>query len=230
MKYKIPLLLISLLLLTVLCFYLKRKYNQHLWQKTITSTEHKLQLGSFIFSKVWRADGGSQWYKTSYSVFKVIRIKGDFVRVEAVNKLYLTTNLLEEPFLSPSDEYENLKKNIANITVTGILREDLYKQGGGAFVLTKDLKEKYPGLNHSRYYYEDMPDTEKIALMPKNKIDEIENWMGITYSAAHIVNDGKLVPYTLTNDFGDYKKDNKTPFLAPDYGTDIDLIVNKKQQ
>ncbi|MGU3375020.1 hypothetical protein [Chryseobacterium sp. M5A1_1a] len=225
MKYKKRLILIGLLALFGLFFFMKKQYHQFLWSRAVNTPEHKLQVGSFIFSKKMLPDGGSQWYKMNYYIFKVVRIKGDFVRVAAVDQLYTSNNELSaDSGLSQPEEYENLKKNMAHITVTGILTEDLYMRGG-EYILTEDLKEKYPGLHKSRYYYEEMSGKQKNMPIPKHKINDIENWLGITYSLEHIVKNGELVPYTLTDDFDNY---SIIPHLAPNYSIDIEIINNSQ--
>jgi hypothetical protein len=55
-----------------------------MWKKAINSPEHKLQLGSFIFSKQ-RGSNGSQSIENKYFIFKVIEVNGDYVRL-SVNK------------------------------------------------------------------------------------------------------------------------------------------------
>jgi len=44
-------LIISLLALISIYAFKQMIYNPHIWKQTINSPEHKLQMGSFIFSK-----------------------------------------------------------------------------------------------------------------------------------------------------------------------------------
>ncbi|MCT2562119.1 hypothetical protein [Chryseobacterium herbae] len=225
MKYKKTVILTSLLVLIGLFFVLKKQYNQYVWRKTIVTPEHKLKVGSIIFSKELRVDGGSQWYKMNYSLFKVIRIKGDFVRIAPIDKLYTSRDLSADNDLPPAAEYEYMKNNIGRTIVTGILREDLYANGAPPFILTADLKKKYPSLFKSRYYYEELSEKDKNTSIPKNKITDIENWLGLTYSVKQIVEHGVLVPYTLTDNFENY---SLLPYLADGYDIKIDLIINSR--
>jgi hypothetical protein len=67
MKHKIVLIFIGLIVFSGLFFFLKGKYNQYIWRKSMVTLEHRLQVGSFIFCKKLESNG-SQWYSTRYYI------------------------------------------------------------------------------------------------------------------------------------------------------------------
>ncbi len=147
-------LLISVIV--VIAFYvLKEKvYKPFMWKKALNTKEHQLQLGSFIFSKQ-RGSNGSQSSTTYYFVFKVIEIKGDYVRLSVIRRLSQKGQISQGDFSTTSADYKSLKQNIKKLLITPILSEDLYKGDGPRYSLNDYLLEKYPDLKKSRYYYED---------------------------------------------------------------------------
>ena len=210
-------LLISVIV--VIAFYvLKEKvYKPYMWKKSQNTKEHQLQLGSFIFSKETGING-SQSYQKYYFVFKVIEINGDYVRLSVIRQLSEKDNLKESDFSTTSDQYKSLKQNIKSLTITPILFDDLYKGDGPRFTLNEYLLNKYPVLKKSRYYYEDIPEESKNKPMPENPND-LEMYFSMVYSKKEIIENGKLVPWTMTNSF------NGKPLLS-NYSKNIDLIIN----
>lgn len=210
-------LLISVIV--VIAFYvLKEKvYKPYMWKKSLNTKEHQLQLGSFIFSKETGING-SQSYQKYYFVFKVIEINGDYVRLSVIRQLSEKDNLKESDFSTTSEQYKSLKQNIKSLTITPILFDDLYKGDGPRFTLNEYLLNKYPVLKKSRYYYEDIPEESKNKPMPENPND-LEMYFSMVYSKKEIIENGKLVPWTMTNSF------NGKPLLS-NYSKNIDLIIN----
>lgn len=211
--------IILISVIVVIAFYvLKEKvYKPYMWKKAINTKEHQLQLGSFIFSKETGING-SQSYQKYYFVFKVTEINGDYVRLSVIRQLSQKDNLKESDFSTTSDQYKSLKQNIKNLTITPVLSEDLYKGDGQRFTLNQYLLNKYPVLKQSAYYYEDIPEESKNKPMPENP-NELEMYFSLVYSKKEIIENRKLVPWTMTNSF------NGKPSLSQ-YSKNIDLIVN----
>lgn len=211
--------IILISVIVVIAFYvLKEKvYKPYMWKKAINTKEHQLQLGSFIFSKETGING-SQSYQKYYFVFKVTEINGDYVRLSVIRQLSQKDNLKESDFSTTSDQYKSLKENIKNLTITPVLSEDLYKGDGQRFTLNQYLLNKYPVLKQSAYYYEDIPEESKNKPMPENPND-LEMYFSLVYSKKEIIENRKLVPWTMTNSF------NGKPSLSQ-YSKNIDLIVN----
>ncbi|MFG4004056.1 hypothetical protein [Flavobacterium aquidurense] len=211
--------IILISVIVVIAFYvLKEKvYKPYMWKKAINTKEHQLQLGSFIFSKE-TCINGSQSYQKYYFVFKVTEINGDYVRLSVIRQLSQKDNLKESDFSTTSDQYKSLKQNIKNLTITPVLSEDLYKGDGQRFTLNQYLLNKYPVLKQSAYYYEDIPEESKNKPMPENPND-LEMYFSLVYSKKEIIENRKLVPWTMTNSF------NGKPSLSQ-YSKNIDLIVN----
>ncbi|MFH6959807.1 hypothetical protein ACHRV1_20600 [Flavobacterium aquidurense] len=211
--------IILISVIVVIAFYvLKEKvYKPYMWKKAINTKEHQLQLGSFIFSKETGING-SQSYQKYYFVFKVTEINGDYVRLSVIRQLSQKDNLKESDFSTTSDQYKSLKQNIKNLTITPVLSEDLYKGDGQRFTLNQYLLNKYPVLKQSAYYYEDIPEESKNKPMPENPND-LEMYFSLVYSKKEIIENRKLVPWTMTNSF------NGKPSLSQ-YSKNIDLIVN----
>ncbi|OXA70813.1 hypothetical protein B0A67_14405 [Flavobacterium aquidurense] len=211
--------IILISVIVVIAFYvLKEKvYKPYMWKKAINTKEHELQLGSFIFSKETGING-SQGYQKYYFVFKVTEINGDYVRLSVIRQLSQKDNLKESDFSTTSDQYKSLKQNIKNLTITPVLSEDLYKGDGQRFTLNQYLLNKYPVLKQSAYYYEDIPEESKNKPMRENPND-LEMYFSLVYSKKEIIENRKLVPWTMTNSF------NGKPSLSQ-YSKNIDLIVN----
>lgn len=209
-------ILISLLIIAV--FYVLKQfvYKPYAWKKAINSLEHKLQLGSFIFSKE-RGSNGSQSMQNYYFAFKVIEINGDLVRLSVIRKLSDKNNLLQSDFSTTKEAYKNLKQNIQNLTITGIPTEDLYKIDGATYTINDYLISKYPDLKKSRYYYQDIPATKKNTTVPTNP-DDLITYYDLVYSKEEIIKNGRLAPYSMVN--------RTKGEVDTGYSKDIDLIVN----
>lgn len=198
-------LLISVILIIVLYAFKQLVYNPYKWKKSINTPEHKLQLGSFIFSRQ-RGSNGSQSMQTNYFIFKVIEINGDFVRLSVIRQLSEKDKLKQSDFSTTKHAYNDLKDNIQKITITPISLEDLYKEGT-SFTINNYLLNKYPSLKQSRYYY------EEVKLSPNSR-----EYFSLVYSKEEIIKNGKLVPWILNN--------SDTPELAERLSQNIDLILN----
>ncbi|MFC4479146.1 hypothetical protein [Flavobacterium chungangensis] len=205
----------GVVLVFILYAFKKLVYDSYQWKKAINSPEHKLQLGSFIFSKQ-SGSNGSQSMEHKYFIFKVIEINGDYVRLSVVRQLSQKDKLLQSDFSTTKEAYKDLKQNIGNLKITGILKEDLYK-AGPSYTLNNFLLEKYPSLMQSRYYFEEIPENKKHLPIPVD-YNELQEYFSLVYSKNEIINKGKLVPWVLNN--------NTTPELADRLSKNIDLILN----
>jgi hypothetical protein len=199
----------------ILYAFKKLVYDSYQWKKAINSPEHKLQLGSFIFSKQ-SGSNGSQSMERKYFIFKVIEINGDYVKLSVVRQLSQKDKLLQSDFSTTKEAYKDLKQNIGGIKITGILKEDLYK-AGPSYTLNDFLLEKYPSLLQSRYYFEEILEDKKHLPIPVD-YNELQEYFSLVYSKNEIINKGKLVPWVLNN--------NTTPELAERLSQNIDLIIN----
>jgi len=198
-------LLVSLLIIIILYAFKQLVYNPYKWKKAINTPEHKLQLGSFIFSRE-RGSNGSQSMQTNYFIFKVIEINGDFVRLSVIRQLSEKDHIKQSNFSTTKQAYSDLKNNIQKITITPILSPDLYKEGA-SYTLNDYLLGKYPSLKKSRYYYED------VKAAPNSP-----EYFSLVYSKQEIINKGKLVPWLLRN--------SDKPELVSNLSKNIDLILN----
>lgn len=205
----------GVVLVFILYAFKKLVYDSYQWKKAINSPEHKLQLGSFIFSKQ-SGSNGSQSMELKYFIFRVIEINGDYVRLSVVRQLSQKNKLLQSDFSTTKEAYKDLKQNIGNIKITGILKEDLYK-AGPSYTLNDFLLEKYPSLLQSRYYFEEIPENKKHLPIPVD-YNELQEYFSLVYSKNEIINKGKLVPWVLNN--------NTIPELAERLSQNIDLILN----
>ena len=217
---------ISTLALLTVFLILKNQYQQFVWQKNITTAEHRLQLGSYIFTKSYESTG-SQSSKMSYYVFKVTHLDGDFVKLAVVRRLSLKDIIKEDDFSINEEQYEAFKTTIINTTVTGILAADLYK-GDRNFELNEYLIKKYPILQKSRWYYEDIDSALKKPVPVEAdglRSEEFRNYISLVYSKEKIIKDAQLWPYLLE----DYYR-SEPPKLYPSsgYAKDIELIINKR--
>ncbi|MGE8344086.1 hypothetical protein BSF41_01090 [Flavobacterium sp. ACN2] len=199
----------------ILYAFKKLVYDSYQWKKAINSPEHKLQLGSFIFSKQ-SGSNGSQSMEHKYFIFRVIEINGDYVRLSVVRQLSQKDKLLQSDFSTTKEAYKDLKQNIGNIKITGILKDDLYK-AGPSYTLNDFLLEKYPSLLQSTYYFEEITENKKHGPIPVD-YNELQEYFSLVYSKNEIINKGKLVPWVLNN--------NTTPELAERLSQNIDLILN----
>jgi len=208
-------ILITIALIIIIYAFKQLVYKPYIWKKAMNSPEQKLQLGSFIFSRQ-RGSNGSQSYQTNYFIFKVTEINKDYVRLSVVRQLSEKDKLKSSNFSTTRQSYKDLKKNIKTITITGILKQDLYKEGA-SYTLNDYLLSKYPSLRKSRYYYEDIPLNKKNTALPADAY-ELQDYFNLLYSREEIIAKGKLVPWRLN--------DNNIPELSSRLSEDIDLILN----
>ncbi|WP_309608989.1 hypothetical protein [Flavobacterium sp.] len=87
---------IGILILTIFILY-KLVYKPFTRQKLMTTKEHKLQVGSYIFSVNEISNGDTFTRSNYYFVHIVTEIKGDYVRLAAVQK-----------FVNPEDQINSL--------------------------------------------------------------------------------------------------------------------------
>lgn len=193
-----------------------RVYDPYIWKKAINSPAHALKVGSSIFTH-YRSSNGSQSMSRKYFVFRVTEINGDYVRLSVVRQLWQEGKRSESDFSTTRQDYQALKKSIASLTVTGILRQDLYRKGSEPYMLNDYLKEKYPALASSRYYFEDIPAVQKNQPVPDDHLQRID-YFSLLYSKKEIIEHGKLVPWVISN--------GPEPELFHRMAEHIDAIIN----
>ena len=169
------------------------------WKKAISTPEHQLQMGSFIFIKQ-RGPNGNQSMEDQYFVFKVTEIQGDHVRLAVIRKLRAGDKIVDGDFSTTRDAYGYLKENIKSLVITGISRHDLYgrKTGHDPDQIDDYLLEKYPALKSSRYYFEDVPENEKNRPVPQDHNERLE-YFSLVYSKKEIIEHGLLKAWVLNN-------------------------------
>lgn len=210
-------LIISLLALISIYAFKQIIYKPHIWKQTINSPEHKLQIGSFIFNKRTGINGGSQSIQTDYYIFKVIEINGDHVRLSVVRQLSQNNTISQSDFSTTKENFEYLKKHINKITVTGILTKDLFTGDDERYTVNDYLLKKYPALEKSRYYFEDIPEDMKNLPLPTDN-NKLQDYFSSIYSKKEIIENGELVLWFLNN--------SNNPVLAHSSSGNIDLIQN----
>jgi len=214
----------KIILIAVISFvivYLIREkiYKPYLWKKAMSTKEHQLQVGSFIFSKQ-RGSNGSQSYENQYFVFKVTEMNGDYVRLSVIRQLSPKDSPLISGFSTNSNQYKALKENIQDLLITPILSEDLYKGDGPRFTVNDYLTDKYSNLRQSLYYYEVVSQSLKNSASTTDTMDA-EMYFELVYSKKDILEKAKLTPYHIRQFSSDMK-----PELSPQYSANIDLIKN----
>ncbi|WP_426089888.1 hypothetical protein [Janthinobacterium sp. PSPC1-1] len=210
-------LIISLLALVSIYAFKQMIYNPHIWKQTINSPEHKLQIGSFIFNKRTGVNGGSQSIQTDYYICKVIEINGDHVRLSVVRQLSKNNTISQSDFSTTKENFKYLKKHINKITVTGILTKDLFVGNYEPYTMNDYLLKKYPSLEKSRYYFEDIAEDMKNLPLPTDN-NKLQDYFSAIYSKKEIIENGKLVLWVLNN--------SNNPELAKNSSENIDLIQN----
>ncbi|TEB45136.1 hypothetical protein D0809_08145 [Flavobacterium circumlabens] len=213
-------ILVVAIISTIVFFMIRQMvYKPYMWKKAIHTEAHKLQVGSFIFSKQ-RGSNGSQSFENKYFVFKVIEINGDFVRLSVIRKLSEKGTIAQGDFSITSSHYKTLKENITNLLITPIQQEDLYKGDGPRYELNNYLLQQYPNLKKSRYYYEDIPEENKNKPLPANAM-ELNMYFSLVYSKKEIIENQKLTPWIMNNSL------KNEPEIANGLSQKIDLILNK---
>jgi hypothetical protein len=215
--------LVSLIALTAIFFIIKNQVDKIIWQKKLTTAEHQLKLGSFIFSQP-RPLPGKQTVEKVYLVFKVVHIDNDFVKLSVIRQLSIKDNLKDSDFSMTAAQYEDLKKTVIDTTITPIQVEDLHDGDGQSYVLNAHLLKKYPALKNSLFYYEDIADALKNKPAPIEAM-QLNDYISLVYSREQIIKNGKLYPYSMNN-----YQINQRPELYPNphIAEDIELIINQK--
>ncbi|CAC9974767.1 hypothetical protein [Flavobacterium panici] len=203
------LLLISILVLAVFYAFREIVYKPYMWKKAMNTPEHRLQMGSFLFSKQ-TGSNGSQSSQFNYLIFKVVEINGDYVRLSPIRQLSEKGKLKSSDFSFTRDTYHSLKLNIKKLTITPILRNDLYKEGA-TYTVNDYLLNKYPSLKKSRYYYEELSESEKNIHSPAE-------YFTLVYSKEKIIEKRKLIPWIINN--------SDKPELAKSLSQKVSLILN----
>ncbi|AMQ01561.1 hypothetical protein AY601_4732 [Pedobacter cryoconitis] len=214
MKLETIVTTVSMIAAVSVFLYLKKKYNQRLWNEAMTSPDHQLQTGSFIFSK--RTEIQSK--QIYYSIFRVIRIDGEYVKLASVRQLAVPNN--SNSLVMTAEQYENIKNNIQQVVITGILTMDFPQKAN--ISLTEELLVRYPDLNKSGYYFEDLSPDEKTKPLPDN-IAGCQDYMKLVYSAEHIIKNRRLRLYSLTD------LPSLMPSLDPGQGEVIEQILNRRK-
>lgn len=205
---------VSMIAAVSLFLYLKKKYNQRLWNEAMASPDHQLQTGSFIFSK--RTEVQSK--QIDYSIFKVIRIDGEYVKLAGIRQLADHNN--SNSLLMTAEQYEIIKNNIQQVVITGISAMDFPQKAN--IPLTEEVLDRYPDLNKSGYYFEDLSPNEKIKPLPDD-IAGCQDDMKLVYSAEHIIKNGRLRLYSLTD------LPSLMPTLDSGQGEVIEQILNQRK-
>lgn len=208
-------LALGLLALLVAYVFKLMVYQPYMWKKAIATPEHRLQLGSYIFTNSMEHNG-SQSRERRYFIFKVVEIEGDHVRLSVVRQLSPQSGPLSG-FSTTKDEYASLKDTVHNLTITKIALEDLYGKDG-SHKMNDHLLAKYPALKTSRYYFEDDSRLRKEAAESASTVADAQAHLSLVYSKEQIISSARLVPWILNN--------STTPELAPGLSKKIDLIVN----
>ncbi|SHG28662.1 hypothetical protein [Flavobacterium defluvii] len=203
------LLFISIIVLVFFYAFREIVYKPYMWKKAMNTPEHRLQMGSFLFSKQ-TGSNGSKSSQTNYLIFKVVEINGDYVRLSAIRQLSEKGKLKSSDFSFTRENYRHLKKNIKKLTITAILRTDLYKEGA-TYTVNDYLLNKYPSLKKSRYYYEELSEAEKNVHLPRE-------YFTMVYSKEKIIEKRKLIPYIIDN--------TNEPELAKNLSQKVSLILN----
>lgn len=212
MKKKV---LVSILLVTIIFVLYKLVYKPFIWQKTINSKEHKLQVGSYIFSKNLISNTDAFTRSKYYFVKIVTEIKGDYVRLANIQKLHLLNDVQHSLPSKNDNYYNNLKSTIDTIKFTVInLDENVINVNK-----PDNLLKYYPILKTQPFYYTVGYANKIIPLDARG--NPVSDYFDAVYSKKEIIENAKLVRYTLTNQF------NGIPVLY-DLDEKIEIIVNKK--
>ncbi|KOP39711.1 hypothetical protein APR43_00045 [Flavobacterium sp. NLM] len=180
-----------------------------MWKKAMNTPEHRLQMGSFLFSKQ-TGSNGSQSSQFNYLIFKVVEINGDYVRLSPIRQLSEKGKLKSSDFSFTRETYRSLKLNIKKLTITAIPRNDLYKEGP-TYTVNNYLLNKYPSLKKSRYYYEEFSESKKNIHSPAE-------YFTLVYSKEKIIEKRKLIPWIINN--------SDKPELAKSLSQKVSLILN----
>lgn len=204
---------ITMLILAILALY-KLVYKPFLWQKTIKSNQHKLQIGSYVFSVNEISNGDTFTRSNYFFVHIVTEIKGDYVRLAAVQKFINPGEQINSLPSKNDDYYNNLKSTIDTIKFTAVdLDENVINVNK-----PDNLLKYYPILRTQPFYYTVGYANKPIPLDARG--NPISDYFDAVYSKKEIIENAKLVRYTLTN------QNNGIPILY-DLGEKIDLIINK---
>ena len=190
-------LLIGLLVLLVLYVFKRMVYKPFMWQRRIKTPEHRLQLGSYIFSRVLGSNG-SQSPAFHYYIYKVIEIHGDYVRLAVVRQLSMEGGAVGSVSSMTRKDFAQLKKKIHLEPVIGILREDLYRKKAQRHAMNDYLTQKYPALSQARYYFQDIPEDEKNGPAPTEQYDRMYYFESL-YSKKEIIEKGGLRGWLLNS-------------------------------
>ncbi len=205
---------ISLLILTILALY-KLVYKPFLWQKKMQSKEHKLQVGSYIFSVNEISNGDTFTRSNHYFVHIVTEIKGDYVRLAAVQKFINPDDQINSLPSKNDNYYNNLKSTIDTIKFTVIdLDENVINVNKPDNIL-----KYYPIVKKQPFYYTVGYANKPVPLDARG--NPISEYFDAVYSKKELLKNGSLVMYDMTNQF------DGIPVLY-DLGEKIELIINKK--
>jgi hypothetical protein len=205
--------ILGVIFLTLFVLY-KLVYKPFLWQKKMQSKEHTLQVGSYIFSVNEISNGDTFTRSNYYFVHIVTEIKGDYVRLAAVQKF---TNPEDQINSLPSKNdnfYNNLKSTIDTIKFTAVdVDENVINVNK-----TENILKYYPIVKKQPFYYTVGYANKLIPLDARG--NPVSDYFDAVYSKKEIIENTKLVRYDLTN------QNNGIPVLY-DLGEKIEIIVNK---
>lgn len=212
MKKKI---LVSILIIATIFVLYKLVYKPFIWQKLMTTKEHKLQVGSYIFSTNSISDTDTYTSILYHFVHIVTEIKGDYVRLAAVQKFTNPEDQINSLPSKNDNYYNNLKSTIDTIKFTAVdVDENVINVNK-----PNNILKYYPIVKKQPFYYTVGYANKPIPLDARG--NPTSDYFDAVYSKKEIIKNAKLVRYDLTNQF------NGIPVLY-DLGEKIELIVNKK--
>jgi len=97
------------------------------------------------------------------------------------------------------------------------LTKDLFAGDYELYAVNVYLLKKYPSLEKSRYYFEDIAEDMKNLPLPTDN-NKLQDYFSAIYSKKEIIENGKLVLWVLNN--------SNNPVLAHSASGNIDLIQN----
>lgn len=212
MKKKI--LKICIFILTFISIY-TLVYKPFIQQVFVKIETQHLQIGSYIFSTDTRTNSNSFLNETFKFVKVVTDIDGDYVRLASVRKFENPDEQINSMDPRNHDYYNYLKSTIDTIQFTAVdVNENLIYVGD-----QKNILKYYPIIKKQPFYYTVGYGNKPIPLDVRG--NPWSEYFDAVYSKKEIIENAKLVRYTLTN------QNDGIPYLY-DLGEKIELIVNKK--
>ena len=188
-------ILILCSVITIIFILYKLVYKPFAWQYAIQTKEHKLQVGSFIFSYNKISNTDTFTSNNHYFVRIVTDIDDDYVRLTTIKKLYLPNQKMQSLPSNNDNYYDNLKSTITNKRITEVNID--YGLINEFFTKEYFLLKHYPMLHEFPFYYE-IGFANKSKPITENGTVDFQYFENV-YSKKEIIENAKLVRYTLTN-------------------------------